>query len=71
MITINDRLIATKYRPAGFDYMRIILAVCVIAWHGVLVCYGPDAEIPYWTGPIRPLVYVILPMFFSLGGFLV
>jgi peptidoglycan/LPS O-acetylase OafA/YrhL len=45
--------------------------VCVIAWHGVLVCYGPDAEIPYWTGPIRPLVYVILPMFFSLGGFLV
>jgi peptidoglycan/LPS O-acetylase OafA/YrhL len=71
MRTILDQLNATNNRPAGFDYLRIILSVSVIAWHTIMVCYGPAAEAPFWTGPLRPLPYVIVPSFFALSGFLV
>ncbi len=71
MRTIDDRLIETQLRPSGFDYLRIILAVSVIAWHGIVVCYGSAAEAPYWSSPLRPLIYLIVPAFFALSGFLV
>lgn len=57
--------------PLGFDYLRIILSVSVIAWHTIVVCYGISAETPYWTGPMRAVFAFILPSFFALSGFLV
>jgi peptidoglycan/LPS O-acetylase OafA/YrhL len=68
---LGGQLAATKGRPAGFDYLRIGLAVAVIAWHTVLVTQGLAGQTPFWTGPFRPLVLAIVPSFFALSGFLV
>jgi peptidoglycan/LPS O-acetylase OafA/YrhL len=71
MRTIQDQLDFVQNRPSGFDYLRLFLSIAVIAWHGIIVCYGRPAESPFWTGPLRPLVCFILPSFFALSGFLV
>lgn len=54
---------------SGFDYLRILLAIAVVSWHSILTTQGHDAEI--WSGYLRPLPAIILPMFFCLSGFLV
>jgi peptidoglycan/LPS O-acetylase OafA/YrhL len=64
-------LAVSRGRPSGFDYLRIILSLAVIGWHTIIVCYGRDAETPFWTGWFRPLPSVIVPAFFALSGFLV
>jgi peptidoglycan/LPS O-acetylase OafA/YrhL len=71
MRSLQTQLDFGRSRPTGFDYLRLFLAISVIVWHSVLVCYGPDAELYFWTGPPRPLIYFILPSFFALSGFLV
>jgi peptidoglycan/LPS O-acetylase OafA/YrhL len=71
MITIADRLRTTNSRSSGFDYMRIILALSVIALHTILVCDGRAAETALWTGAFRPVALFIVPSFFALSGFLV
>lgn len=71
MTTIAGRIAATGGRTSGFDYMRLILAVCVIAMHSVITSYGQLVEIGLWSSPLRPLLRLILPMFFALSGFLV
>ena len=71
MVTIAGRIEATGGRTSGFDYMRLILACGVIAMHSVITSYGQLTEIALWTSPIRPLIRLILPMFFALSGFLV
>jgi peptidoglycan/LPS O-acetylase OafA/YrhL len=68
MRTIQNQLDFVQNRPSGFDYLRLILAISVIAVHSVMVCSG---QFPFWTGPLRPPVCFILPSFFALSGFLV
>jgi peptidoglycan/LPS O-acetylase OafA/YrhL len=68
MRTIQNQLDFVQNRPSGFDYLRLILAISVIAVHSVMLCSG---QFPFWTGPLRPLVCFILPSFFALSGFLV
>lgn len=53
----------------GFDYLRIILALSVVLWHSILTTTGQDTHI--WSGLLRPVPAIILPMFFCLSGFLV
>jgi len=65
------RLADTKGRPSGFDYLRIGLALAVIAMHGALTTGGQVADDGLWVTPLRPVMRAILPMFFSLSGFLV
>jgi peptidoglycan/LPS O-acetylase OafA/YrhL len=55
----------------GFDYLRLVLAAAVIGWHSVYSSYGGEFEAPIYDSPFRPLIYLILPMFFVMGGFLV
>jgi peptidoglycan/LPS O-acetylase OafA/YrhL len=69
--SLGATLDAAAGRPSGFDYLRITLAVSVVAWHTVAALHGKGAETAFWTGPFRPLIYAILPMFFALSGFLV
>ncbi|MDE5443890.1 acyltransferase family protein [Bradyrhizobium sp. CSA207] len=71
MTSIEDKWEATKGRPAGFDVLRITLAVAVILWHTVAVCYGVAAEQWFYGGPLKPLVWLVIPAFFALSGFLV
>jgi len=70
-MTIQEKLSAAGRRPAGFDYLRIVLSVSIIAWHGVVVCYGFDVDYDLWNGPLGPFVRLLLPCFFVLSGFLV
>lgn len=69
--TIQARLDAVDHRPAGFDYMRISLAAAVLAFHSIGVSYGYAVQEKVMTGPWRSLWVLILPLFFSLSGFLV
>ena len=71
MATLEDRLIATGGKPSGFDYMRIVLAICVVLFHEADICYGFSVGLAVKTGWARPFIALILPMFFALSGFLV
>jgi peptidoglycan/LPS O-acetylase OafA/YrhL len=57
---------------AGFDYLRIGLAIAVLVWHSFILSTGSGALYrTAWSGPFRFLLAMILPMFFALSGFLV
>src|SRR5271163_2930831 len=68
--TLASRLVKTKNRPSGFDYIRVILALGVIWSHSRLLT--DDSQISPLLNLISgPFVAFLLPMFFSLSGFLV
>ena len=69
--SLEQQLAATRNRPSGFDYMRIILALSVICWHSLLISYGTDRTVGPWGRVLEPLSLLIVPMFFALSGFLV
>ncbi len=71
MISVGERLAQTNNRPAGFDYMRIILATSVILYHTIPVGRGLAAQDVAFNSAFRPLIFSILPLFFALSGFLV
>ena len=58
-------------RTTGFDYLRLGLAIAVLCVHSLDVSYGLGFANDFENGPIRPLIALILPMFFALSGFLV
>jgi peptidoglycan/LPS O-acetylase OafA/YrhL len=68
--TLNNRMIEVRNRSSGFDYLRVSLATAIILWHTVPTSYGAAAQ---FQTPLllRMFVMAILPMFFSLSGFLV
>src|ERR1700733_8054469 len=68
--TFQDCL-ATDDRPAGFDYLRIVLALLILIDHSVIVCAGTDTQVAIFAGVFRPFVACLVPMFFALSGFLV
>ena len=70
-VSLADRLVITKNRPAGFDYMRILLATAIVAWHTFITAQGDAAQYAVWNGPFRFIPGLTLPMFFALSGFLV
>ncbi len=70
-VTLNDRLEATGGRPAGFDYLRIILATGVIFFHSMNLTVHQQGVFGELEHIFRPFYPFILPMFFSLSGFLV
>jgi peptidoglycan/LPS O-acetylase OafA/YrhL len=67
--TIARRVEETGGRSSGFDYLRIGLALSVIAVHSTKLSYGMVAE--FWVPPQSVFSHIILPMFFALSGFLV
>ena len=69
--TLAERFAETGGRPSGFDYLRIILALSVVALHSVITTKGVAADVMMWETPLRPLLRAVLPMFFALSGFLV
>jgi peptidoglycan/LPS O-acetylase OafA/YrhL len=69
--SVEEALERAGGRPTGFDYLRLVLSVAVIAIHETAICYGYEAESRFTEGPVRPLIAIILLMFFSLSGFLV
>ncbi len=70
--TLEDQFQRYSGKTAGFDYLRIILAVGVLVWHSYGLAFGRvsiDAVLN--GGWLQTLIYSILPMFFALSGFLV
>lgn len=67
--TLGSLLAAAGGASSGFDYLRIILACSVLVFHSVVSSYGDDMFL--WRFPYRGVIALILPMFFSLSGFLV
>jgi len=66
--SLAERLAATQFRPAGFDYMRAILALGIIWSHSLLLTGDRYTGI---GGYSYIIFLMIVPMFFSLSGFLV
>jgi len=69
--TIEEKMEATHFRPSGFDYLRLLLCAGVIFQHSGTTSYGHNNG-NFLPGNLdRCWVYFIVPMFFSLSGFLV
>jgi peptidoglycan/LPS O-acetylase OafA/YrhL len=70
--TLGSRLDARGGIGPGFDHLRISLSLAILFWHSFGISYGSD-----WTfqSPVvhalRPLIGLMLPVFFALSGFLV
>jgi peptidoglycan/LPS O-acetylase OafA/YrhL len=70
--TILDEVQKRNGVTAGFDYLRLGLALAVLVWHSIILTSGSLAVYQaLWSGPFRFLAAAILPMFFALSGFLV
>lgn len=70
-VTLEDRLVAADRRPSGFDYLRLILSISVVLAHTTNITHGMPWAVDVLSGPLRSVNAFILPMFFSLSGFLV
>ena len=70
MLSLQNKSALAQDRSNGFDYLRIILAVLIVAWHSVSISYGSSIEAQYFI-PIRPMVLFMVPAFFALSGYLV
>ncbi|WP_226624450.1 acyltransferase family protein [Alloyangia pacifica] len=72
-MTIDDLMAEARGRPSGFDYMRLILSVLVLTIHSVQIAYGHKIYMnAVWAHfPLDGLAMTVLPMFFTLSGFLV
>lgn len=70
-LRLDEKLALHAGRPAGFDYLRIVLSIAIVCVHSIITSYGAGAGAVVWQLPYRPLVGMLLPMFFALSGFLV
>ncbi|GKQ54499.1 acyltransferase [Bradyrhizobium sp. Ce-3] len=70
MFSLADQLALSRYRPAGFDYLRLALAASIICLHSASVVFGSDRAMEI-LGHIRIGCAMVLALFFALSGFLV
>ncbi len=68
--TIEQKMAQSRH-STGFDYLRLVFAILIIARHTLLICEGRAAETLTWIGPLRPYYQFLVPVFFALSGFLV
>ena len=69
MTTIGDRLAARRGMGPGFDFLRLALAVSIVAWHSDAIVAGGSTLDQRWLAWFPG--YAILAMFFALSGFLI
>lgn len=69
-VSVAERIANSGGRTSGFDYLRVVLAACVILDHSFQTSYGRAGDLALML-PFRPFVRLILPMFFGLSGYLV
>ncbi|MCJ2126755.1 acyltransferase family protein [Methylobacterium sp. J-077] len=64
--TIGGALAAGGGYGAGFDTLRLLLALLVMVFHA-----GATVGSTLWTGTLAPLTGSLVPLFFGVSGFLV
>jgi peptidoglycan/LPS O-acetylase OafA/YrhL len=69
--TLAEKMAQAANRPAGFDYIRLVLATSIILSHTFVVAYGNPLVMGWWGGWQRAVLGLLLPPFFALSGFLV
>jgi peptidoglycan/LPS O-acetylase OafA/YrhL len=69
MRTIGEVLDRNKGIGPGFDFLRIALAMSVLFAHSFLIAEGEKFQ--YSTPPLALMHASIIPMFFTLSGFLI
>jgi peptidoglycan/LPS O-acetylase OafA/YrhL len=69
--SLRNREELTGGHSSGFDYLRLLLSISIVLVHSGLTAYGTKIDLETYTGPLRPLVRMIVPMFFALSGYLV
>ncbi len=69
MATIGGKLAARRGIGSGFDFLRLTLAVGIVAWHTDALISGDGTFDHQWL--IWFPGYAILTMFFALSGFLI
>ena len=69
--SFGDRHAETGGHSSGFDYLRLVLAVLIIAVHSCLTSYGLAANNALYDGPLGKFCNLLVPMFFALSGYLV
>lgn len=70
-VTIAGRLSLANGHSLGFDYLRLVLAFCVVGFHSFTTTHDLAADHILWRSPWRIVLRLFLPMFFALSGFLV
>jgi len=70
-VTFLEKLQSAEGRPSGFDHLRLILAIAVVCQHSLNTTMGLDRTVEVLNSPLRAPIALILPMFFTLSGFLV
>ena len=70
-LSIDGRIATIGQATSGFDYMRLCLAGAVLLWHSYAVVHGFEAGQLIQGSAAGLLPRLVLPMFFSLSGFLV
>lgn len=68
---ISERIAVTGGRATGFDYLRFGLATLVICFHSIVTSYGTEVQSQITHSTFGFAWNLILPVFFSLSGFLV
>jgi peptidoglycan/LPS O-acetylase OafA/YrhL len=71
MMTWQQRLHSAHGKPSGFDYMRIMLAMLIVVFHSFIVTQGAIGQQQLLDSPWGVLCNMLLPLFFTLSGFLV
>ena len=69
--TIAETFDASGGYTAGFDYLRLILAVSVLSWHTLYASGSNALEDSIRSGPFAFFPDALVPMFFAISGFLV
>jgi peptidoglycan/LPS O-acetylase OafA/YrhL len=70
--TVRQIMDRNDGKGPGFDTLRLWLAFSVLLVHSFAVAqYDQGLPQKLWSGPLRPFLLAILPMFFALSGFLV
>ena len=70
MVSLGDKLESRKGIGPGFDFLRVILATSVVAWHCDPLLSGGAGRLDT-TWMVWFLGYAILTMFFALSGLLI
>jgi peptidoglycan/LPS O-acetylase OafA/YrhL len=69
--TIGEKYSSAGFRPTGFDYLRISLAVALVLWHSITSVNEESWSIPLFATQWKLPLLFLVPSFFALSGFLI